>query len=192
MHDQRTPHLYGGAETAEIPDDTIAIVASNEIKLAVRLGQKTLPDFLGIEINGIRSHVDHLVARLGPDEWFLITDSDGGQSIRHEIAALPNREFHSIVDVSHRTVGIEVQGRNASKILNGGCPLNLSDRAFPPGSATRTIFGKAEVILMRPARERVYRMEVSRSFAPYAQDLLLYFAREHLVSDVSDYCQNGV
>lgn len=189
MHDREAPQPYGGTNTAAIPDDTVAIVASDETKLAVRLRQKALSAFLGIEINRIRSHGNHLVARLGPDEWFLIAGRDDGQSIQHEIEAL-NSEFYSMVDVSHRTVGIEVHGANASKIVNGGCPLDLSGRAFPSGSVTRTIFGRAEVILMRPAQGRTYRVEVTRSFVPYVQDLLLYFAREYPVSNVSGYRQN--
>ena len=56
---------------------------------------------------------------------------------------------HSLVDVSHRHVAFRVAGARAADVLNSGCPLDLSPPAFPAGAATRTLLGKAEVILAK-------------------------------------------
>jgi sarcosine oxidase subunit gamma len=66
----------------------------------------------------------------------------------------------------------------AREVINGGCPLDLDDAAFPPGRATRTLLGKAEIVLLRPDTPHTYRIECWRSFAPYVRGLLAEVARE--------------
>lgn len=112
-----------------------------------------------------------LSARLGPDEWLLIAggrDDDAG-ALAQQLAADLGPRAHTIVDISHRNVAIELTGSDAVDVLNTGCPLDLGDAAFPPGSATRTLYGKAEVILMRSgtAQQPTFRVECWRSFGRY-------------------------
>lgn len=116
-------------------------------------------------------------ARLGPDEWLLLASEDGAELERELRAALAGR-FHSLVDISHRNAALAVEGVRAREVLNGGCPLDLHDDVFAPGTARRTLLGKAEIVLLRPGVERAYRVECWRSFAPYVQTLLLEVARE--------------
>jgi sarcosine oxidase subunit gamma len=73
---------------------------------------------------------------------------------------------HSLVDVSHRQIGLVIEGERAALILAAGCPLDLDIRAFPVGMCTRTLLGKAEIVLWRTA-ETSFHLEVARSFAPY-------------------------
>lgn len=106
---------------------------------------------------------------LGPDEWLLIapvgsTDAD---ALR---AALGERP-HSLVDVSHRQLAIELSGAHAATLLAAGSPLDLDPSAFPVGMCTRTMLGKAEVVLWRTGPE-VFRIEVWRSFALYVAAFL--------------------
>ncbi|HKN29399.1 MAG TPA: sarcosine oxidase subunit gamma family protein [Roseiarcus sp.] len=56
-------------------------------------------------------------------------------------------------------------------------PLDLRTSAFPIGTATRTIFDKAEIVLWRRA-ETAFRVEVWRSFAPYLVAALTEAARD--------------
>ena len=122
---------------------------------------------LDLPINRCKADGDCLCARLGPDEWFLMGPATENARLARELeAALAERVF-SLVDIGHRNVGIEVAGAHAREILNGGCPLDLNDGAFAPGTATRTLLGKAEIVLLRPGVERLYRVECWRSFAPY-------------------------
>jgi sarcosine oxidase subunit gamma len=71
-----------------------------------------------------------------------------------------------------------VSGRHAAEVLNSGCPLDLAEAAFPAGTATRTLLGKAEIVLMRLDDGPTYRVECWRSFAQYVHGFLLEAARE--------------
>jgi sarcosine oxidase subunit gamma len=83
---------------------------------------------------------------------------------------------HSLVDVSHRQIGLIVSGPAAARALNAGCPLDLDVGAFPTGMATRTLFDKAEIVLWRRAAT-TFHVEVWRSFAPHVANLLTETAR---------------
>ena len=83
-----------------------------------------------------------------------------------EIEAALSATPHSLVDVSHRQVGLDVRGAIAARALSAGCPLDLRISAFPIGMATRTMFDKAEIVLWR-REDSAFQVEVWRSFAPY-------------------------
>ncbi len=104
---------------------------------------------------------------LGPDEWLLLgLDAAVPADLFGLIDAALGRLPHSLVDVSHRQIGIEVAGPGAARLVNAGCPLDLDPRAFPIGMSTRTVLAKAEITLWRQTGDR-FRIEVARSFAPY-------------------------
>lgn len=104
---------------------------------------------------------------LGPDEWLVIDTGD-----KSPYADLIGVEaLHSSVDVSHRNLGLMITGSGAQAVINAGCPQNLSLKAFPVGACTRTVYGKAEVVIWRLADDQ-FRMECWRSFAPFVFDLL--------------------
>jgi sarcosine oxidase subunit gamma len=63
-------------------------------------------------------------------------------------------------------------------MLNAGCPLDLDERAFPVGMATRTLFMKADIVLWRVAEQK-FHIEVWRSFAPYVWSLLEVIGLEY-------------
>jgi sarcosine oxidase subunit gamma len=73
--------------------------------------------------------------------------------------------------VSDRHLGFVVQGPGADVVLNAGCPLDLHASGFPVGMCTRTVFEKAEILLWR-TEPLAFRLELSRSFAPYLETLL--------------------
>jgi sarcosine oxidase, subunit gamma len=108
---------------------------------------------------------------LGPNEWLLLlpeSEVDNcAAALTRALAGLP----HSLVDISHRQVGLEIMGRPAASLLNAGCPLNLDVAVFPVGMCTRTLLGKAEIVLWRVAEQR-FRIEVWQSFAAYVLGLL--------------------
>ncbi len=104
---------------------------------------------------------------LGPDEWLVIDTS--GQSPFADLQGVAT--LHAATDVSHRNIGILISGEGAEATINAGCPQDLSLSVFPVGAATRTIFGKAEIVLWRLS-ETEFRLECWRSFAPYVFGLL--------------------
>ncbi|MBS0580867.1 MAG: sarcosine oxidase subunit gamma [Proteobacteria bacterium] len=112
---------------------------------------------------------------LGPDEWLLVApaaDQEAQGALEHALGGLA----HSLVEVSHRQLGLLVSGPEAERLLNAGCPLDLDIGPFPVGMCTRTMLSKAEVVLWRTGTQE-FRLEVWRSFAPYVTAYLAEAAR---------------
>ena len=123
---------------------------------------------IDMEINRCASANGKIVARLGPDEWLLCAPAD---IVEFNLEG----EHHALVDVSHRYVALSV---DSAIVLAAGCPLDLHPKVFTAGSATRTLLGKAEIVLWRLDEVPVYRVECARSFAPYMLAFLGEAARE--------------
>jgi sarcosine oxidase, subunit gamma len=109
---------------------------------------------------------------LGPDEWLIL--GQDGDDLLQRLAGV--EVLHSAVDVSHRNVGIEISGIKAEAVLSAACPQDLRQVSFPAGAASRTIFGKTEIVLLRTGPD-AFRIEVWRSFSTYVFDLLEDAAR---------------
>ena len=133
---------------------------------------------LGLRINGWAAAGDRWAARLGPNEWLIGAPDAAGEAIAAEVEAALAGQVHALTEVSHRNVAFEVAGEEAASALNAGCPLDLSVAAFPGGSASRTLLGKAEIVLMRPDAAPVFRVECWRSFASYVHGFLVEAARD--------------
>ncbi|NTJ65490.1 sarcosine oxidase subunit gamma family protein [Agrobacterium rhizogenes] len=104
---------------------------------------------------------------LGPDEW-LVIDENGADLVG---VAASSGALHSATDVSHRNTAIIVSGASAEATLAAGCPQDVSMGAFPVGACSRTLLGKAEVVILR-FDEETFRVEVWRSFSDFAFGLL--------------------
>jgi sarcosine oxidase subunit gamma len=113
---------------------------------------------------------------LGPDEWLLIAESGSVEALAAALEAGLAGAPHSLVDVSHRQIGLIVSGAIAARVLNAGCPLDLRLKSFPVGMATRTLFDKAEIVLWRLG-ETEFHIEVARSFSPWLAASLAEAAR---------------
>lgn len=98
---------------------------------------------------------------LGPDEW-LIVAPEGRAPVR---PAAP----HSLVDISDREITLRLSGPAVLDLLAACCPRNVA--AMPVGSAARTVFDSATVILWRDGPTD-FRMDIWRSFAPHVRSLL--------------------
>ena len=108
---------------------------------------------------------------LGPDEWLLLDEratAEGEDTLSAALAAVAGV---SVVDVSHRHVGVVVEGGAAEAIIAAGCPQDLRLRSFPVGAASRTILSKAEIVLWRTGEAR-FEIECWRSFADYVWTFL--------------------
>ena len=136
---------------------------------------------LGLQISGIacRSATSSKCAALwlGPDEQLILAAVAAGAAIgaqlRDALSVLP----HSLVDMSHRQLALEVSGATAQTLLNVGCPLDLHLTMFPVGMCTRTVLGKADIVLWRTGPDS-FHVEVWRSFADYVARFLMEAARE--------------
>jgi sarcosine oxidase, subunit gamma len=113
---------------------------------------------------------------LGPDEWLLLAEGADSAVLSEMLMSVLDGTAHSLVDVSHRQIGLIASGPAAARTLNAGCPLDLGLKAFPIGMATRTLFDKAEIVLWRRAAT-TFHVEVWRSFAPWLAASLAEAAR---------------
>lgn len=108
---------------------------------------------------------------LGPDEWLLLGPEAEAASIAASLVQAMSGKPHSLVEMSHRQVGVELSGPGAEAVLAAGCPLDLAPAAFPVGMCSRTVLGKTEAVLWRTEAAE-FRVEVARSFARYAWQFL--------------------
>src|SRR5271156_5072500 len=113
---------------------------------------------------------------LGADEWLMIAGNAAPAPLGGMLESVLDGTAHSLVDVSHRQIGLIVSGPAAARALNAGCPLDLDLAAFPVGMATRTLYDKAEIVLWRRA-QTTFHVEVWRSFAPHVAASLAEAAR---------------
>ena len=112
---------------------------------------------------------------LGPDEWLLHANEADQASIVAAFAKERATTPHSLTVLSDREFTIQITGPRAQELLSVGCPLDLSRMAI--GSAKRTLFDSAQVVLIRDAEDS-FRIEVWRSFFPHVSELLDIATRE--------------
>jgi heterotetrameric sarcosine oxidase gamma subunit len=147
------------ATLAAVPPMTRLLVRSEADLAAMGLRP---PDVCRACTSGERS-----VLWLGPDEFLLLTSIE------------PAPAGAGTVDLSHRDTALTVSGPRAAWVVNAFCALDLHETAFPVGMCTRTVFGKAAIVLWRTAPES-FRIDVARSFAPYVWACLEEARREFL------------
>jgi sarcosine oxidase subunit gamma len=117
------------------------------------------------------------VLALGPDEYLFIVPEDEAATFQAALGAALRDLPHSLVDVSHARVALDLCGPHAEWLLAAACPLPLDRETFPVDACTRTVFAKAAIQLWRIAPD-VFRIEVARSYCRYVVDLLVEVARE--------------
>jgi sarcosine oxidase subunit gamma len=136
---------------------------------------------LGLSLPQLPCHAavqgDRAALWLGPDEQLLLApEARADETSRVDRAALPDTP-HALDDVGHRQTALQVSGMHARTVLNAGCPLDLHAGVFTVGACTRTVFGKAEIVLWRRG-EDIFHVEVWRSFAAYVSMLLVEASRD--------------
>jgi sarcosine oxidase subunit gamma len=176
-----TPPAVGSAPSAKISVRPLPAAARYSLRLDPGAAQTvgTIAGFsLDVPINRCAASDGRVAARLGPNEWLLLAFEPDEEAIAAKFDAALAGHFYSLVDIGHQNLAVEVSCRHAADVLNSGCPLDLAPKSFPAGSATRTLLGKAEIILMRLDDGPVYRVECGRSYARYVHEFLLEAARE--------------
>ena len=146
-----------------------------EAVVGVKIGQSLRLD---LPINSCLADGERTCARLGPDEWLLLTSETETDRMAQDLQTALSGYVFSLVDISHRNIAFSITGHRARDTINSGCPLDLSDRVFPAGTATRTLLGQAEIVLIRRTGEPTYRIECWRSFAHYVHGILKAGAAE--------------
>lgn len=115
---------------------------------------------------------DWHVLHLSPDEWLFIGPVGQAADLEARLAAASRETALSLVDISDRSLAVEICGATSPDLLAAGCPLDLDDAQFPEGSCSRTLFGKVPVMLWRVGGGPTFRMEYARSYHGYVLDLI--------------------
>jgi sarcosine oxidase subunit gamma len=115
---------------------------------------------------------------LGPDEWLLLGPPEQEGDLQHILHAALQSLPHSLVSIGHRDAAFVLRGSAAADVINAGCPLDLRMAAFPAGCCSRTLLGKAEIVLWR-RESHVFRIEVARSLAAYVREFLTVAAHDN-------------
>jgi sarcosine oxidase subunit gamma len=128
-------------------------------------------------INHAAGDADDRTLRLGPDEYLMLVPRAVVPERLDRLRPALAEHHHALVDVSARFAVLELSGPAVRQTLAAACPLDLHDSSFAVDAATRTVLGKAEIVLDRLAADH-YRLAVNRSFAPYVEALLYEAGRE--------------
>ena len=143
---------------------------------------KTVYTFtLDMPINRYTVAAGWTAMRLGPDEWLLSGPESEAAQITSGIESTLAPLHHALVDIGHRHIALLVSGPRAADVINSGCALDLAQAAFPIGAATRTLLGKAEIILSKWDNAPAFEIECARSFAAYVRDFLHDAGRQYRV-----------
>ncbi|MCW7543216.1 sarcosine oxidase subunit gamma [Aurantimonas litoralis] len=117
---------------------------------------------------------------LGPDEWLILDGSEAAESLAASdgplAEALAVVSGIAVVDISHRNVGVVVDGPAAEAVVAAGCPQDIRPVSFPLGACSRTVLSKAEIVLWRTGEQR-FEIECWRSFADYVWTFLAEASR---------------
>lgn len=130
---------------------------------------------LPTKIGAISVAGDRVGARLGPDEWYLLAAPSSQEAVERAFAELYPAIPHSLVDVGHREVGIDISGTHVVSVLSSAIAFDLG--AMPAGTGCRTIFDRTQIVLLREAVDR-FRITVWRSYAEHVWQLLAAAGRE--------------
>jgi heterotetrameric sarcosine oxidase gamma subunit len=166
MADRAHPLAASAAGSSDCPAVQLAALPPTT-RLIIR-GDASVPAMIGLAVPDTcraTTFGGNALLWLGPDEFLLLV-SDGAAPL-----------LANSVDVSHRDTALAVSGPRAAWVINAFCALDLHPAAFPVGMCTRTVLGKAEIVLWRIAAE-TFRIEVARSFAPYVWACLEEARRE--------------
>lgn len=170
-------HPLIGRETAIVTATPLSIrVAPDAARFCLRIdpaeidaASKAFGLKLPAKIGDLAISGEKRAVCLGPDEWYLMAPLAEQDAIEAAFAGLYAQALHSLVDIGHREVGIEVEGAAALLALRSAIAFDIE--AMPVGTGCRTIFDKAQIVLIRETEQR-FRIEVWRSFADHVWGIL--------------------
>lgn len=170
-------HPLAGREIAVSRPGTLSIrPVADAARFSLRIAAPGLAEAskafglaLPAKIGGIVAAGGKIAVRLGPDEWHLIAPVAGQAAVEQGFAAFYASVPHSLVDIGHREVGIEVEGAGAALALQSSVPFDVE--AMPAGTGCRTVLDKAQIVLLREREDR-FRIEVWSTFATHVWGLL--------------------
>ncbi|MEM9099403.1 MAG: sarcosine oxidase subunit gamma family protein [Pseudomonadota bacterium] len=115
---------------------------------------------------------DQKAVWMSPDELLLFCPYANAPAKAAALGQALAGEHHMAVDVSDTRAVILVTGRGAQELMAKGAPLDLSDKAFPIGTARRTHFAEIAVGIWRTGDE-AWEIVCFQSYAQHLFDWLV-------------------
>ncbi|MHA1527741.1 MAG: sarcosine oxidase subunit gamma [Alphaproteobacteria bacterium] len=109
---------------------------------------------------------------MSPDELLLFTAYDQAEALMAALGAALVGEHHMAIDVSDARAVIALTGAGVAEVLAKGTPVDLSEAAFPAGTARRTHIGGVAVGFWRKEGHE-WEIVCFSSFAQYLFDWLV-------------------
>lgn len=116
---------------------------------------------------------------LGPDEWLIITPTDGESDIVASMDGALGDMHSSITDQTGGQTIIRINGPSARDLLAKGCTLDLHPTVFGPGRCAQTLVAKAMATIVYVDDAPTFDLVVRRSFADYLRSWLQDAALEY-------------
>ncbi len=150
-----------------------ADLGSEALRAAVKAGVGVgVPGPLRAAFDGDRGAV-----WMSPDELLLFTAYDQADALAAELGAALAGEHHMAVNVSDARAVITLAGAGVAEVLAKGAPVDLTDAAFPAGTARRTHISGVAVGFWRKTGHE-WEIVCFRSFARYLFDWLVESSAE--------------
>lgn len=111
------------------------------------------------------------VVWMAPDEVLIVTGYGEAGDLVTQLSEALSGQHHMAVNVSDARVVLRLTGDRVAEVLNKGAPVDLSEGAFPAGSARRTHLGPLAVAFWRRDAE-TWDIVAFRSFGQYLFDWL--------------------
>ena len=109
---------------------------------------------------------------MSPDELLLLTEYDQADGLTATLSQALAGEHHMAINVSDARAVLTLTGADVAEVLAKGAPLDLSETAFPVGTARRTHVGGVAVGFWRKT-EHEWEIVCFRSFARHLFDWLV-------------------
>jgi sarcosine oxidase subunit gamma len=101
---------------------------------------------------------------LGPRSWLVLGGDDEAADFAAAHSAL-DAAGGALFEVGAAYAGWTVSGAFAATVLNRGCPLDLSARAFAAGCCAQSLLGHLAALFYRPGAGPRFVVMVERSLA---------------------------
>jgi sarcosine oxidase subunit gamma len=105
-----------------------------------------------------------LLPWLGPRSWLAVEGVRATLADADAARDAINAAGGALFDVSSSRVAFTLRGTKAADVLASGCPLDLDERAVPPGSCAQSVFGRLNALLYRHD-PTTFTLMVATSFA---------------------------
>jgi sarcosine oxidase subunit gamma len=109
---------------------------------------------------------------MGPTSWMFIASPDPSVPAFDDIRRALNDVGAALFDLSSSYVAWKVAGSAAARVLNRGCPLDLSPDVFPAGHCAQSLLGHVTALFHRPDESSTFIVIVARSYARDAWEFL--------------------